>query len=84
MSDVFISYSRKNNKFARRLIDNLILHGKDAWVDWEGIPLTSPNWWMEIKTGIEAADSFVFIMSPAISTVSLPSCLDCEKCVDHP
>ena len=64
MSDVFISYSRKNSDFARRLIDRLILQGQDAWVDWEGIPLTSPNWWTEIKTGIEAADSFVFIMSP--------------------
>src|SRR5689334_23360117 len=64
MSDVFISYSRKNSDFARRLIDKLILRGKDAWVDWEGIPLTSPNWWLEIKAGIEAADSFVFIMSP--------------------
>ena len=64
MSDVFISYSRHNSDFARRLIDKLILRGKDAWVDWEGIPLTSPNWWMEIKAGVEAADSFVFIMSP--------------------
>jgi hypothetical protein len=43
MSDVFISYSRKNSAFARRLIDKLNLTGKDAWVDWEGIPLTAPN-----------------------------------------
>lgn len=64
MTDVFISYSRRNTDFARRLIDRLILKGKDAWVDWEGIPLTSPNWWAEIKAGIETADSFVFIMSP--------------------
>jgi formylglycine-generating enzyme required for sulfatase activity len=64
MSDVFISYSRKNTPFARRLLDKLILVGKDAWVDWEGIPLTSPNWWSEIKTGIEGADNFVLILSP--------------------
>ncbi|MBI1279811.1 MAG: PQQ-binding-like beta-propeller repeat protein [Anaerolineaceae bacterium] len=64
MTDVFISYSRKNSDFARRLIDRLNQRGKDAWVDWEGIPLTSPNWWNEIKSGIEATDSFVFIMSP--------------------
>ncbi|MBZ0279545.1 MAG: TIR domain-containing protein [Anaerolineae bacterium] len=64
MSDVFISYSRKNSPFARRLIDKLVLTGKDAWVDWEGIPLTSPNWWAEIKAGIEGAHNFVFIMSP--------------------
>lgn len=64
MSDVFISYSRKNSTFARRLIDCLSLANKDAWVDWEGIPLTAPNWWSEIKAGIEGADSFVFILSP--------------------
>ncbi|MCB9450505.1 MAG: toll/interleukin-1 receptor domain-containing protein [Anaerolineaceae bacterium] len=64
MSDVFISYSRKNSAFAHRLIDGLTLANKDAWVDWEGIPLTSPNWWSEIKAGIEGADSFVFILSP--------------------
>lgn len=63
-SDVFISYSRKNPTFARKLIDRLTLKGKDAWVDWEGIPLTSPNWWNEIKQGIEQADSFVFIVRP--------------------
>lgn len=64
MSDVFISYSRRNSDFARRLIGRLTRTGKDAWVDWEGIPLTAPNWWSEIKSGIEAADSFVFIMTP--------------------
>lgn len=64
MTDVFISYSRRNSLFARRMIDKLILSGKDAWVDWEGIPLTSPNWWGEIKAGIEGADNFVFILSP--------------------
>lgn len=64
MADVFISYSRKDSEFARKLIDQLNLKGKGTWVDWEGIPLTSPNWWLEIKTGIEASDSFLFIMSP--------------------
>jgi tetratricopeptide (TPR) repeat protein len=64
MSDVFISYSRKNSEFARRLIERLTRAGKDSWVDWEGIPLTSPNWWSEIKAGIEGANSFMFIMSP--------------------
>jgi len=64
MSDVFISYSRRNSDFARRLIDRLTRANKESWVDWEGIPLSSPNWWNEIKAGIENADSFIFIMSP--------------------
>ncbi|HRF98748.1 MAG TPA: toll/interleukin-1 receptor domain-containing protein, partial [Aggregatilineales bacterium] len=64
MSDVFISYSRKNSDFARKLIEKIKAIGKDWWVDWEGIPLSSPSWWAEIKAGIENADNFVFIMSP--------------------
>lgn len=63
MSDVFISYSRKNSPFARKLIKRLTKANKDFWVDWEDIPLTS-EWWQEIKEGIEKADNFVFIMSP--------------------
>lgn len=35
----------------------------DAWVDWESIPLTA-DWWEEIKAGIEAADTFIFVISP--------------------
>lgn len=64
MNDVFISYSRRNTEFARRLIEQLNLSGKNSWVDWEGISLISPNWWEEIKRGIESADSFLFITSP--------------------
>jgi len=64
MTDVFISYSRKDKDFAKKIIDKLSLSGKDAWVDWEGIPLNSPNWWNEIKTGIDNADNFIFLMSP--------------------
>ena len=66
MSDVFISYSRKNSAFAHRLIEKLIFLGKDAWVDCEGIPLTSPNWWADIQAGIEGADNFVFHPQPGL------------------
>ncbi len=63
MSDVFISYSRKDQDFVRQL--NAALNEKDrqAWVDWEGIPFTA-DWWEEIQRGIEAADSFLFVISP--------------------
>ncbi|GAB4508702.1 MAG: hypothetical protein OHK0046_01920 [Anaerolineae bacterium] len=64
MSDVFISYSRRNKEFARKLVNRLTETGRTAWVDWEGIPLTASNWWQEIQNGIEKADNFVFILSP--------------------
>jgi tetratricopeptide (TPR) repeat protein len=81
MTDVFISYSRKNSEFAHRLIDRLNLANKKSWVDWEGIPLTAPNWWAEIKAGIENADNFVFIISPA-STASIVCNMELDYALD--
>jgi len=63
MADVFISYSRRDKAFTQKFHDALVQAGKDAWVDWEGIPLTA-DWWIEIENGIEAANAFVFIISP--------------------
>ena len=41
-ADVFISYSRHDGDFVRRLHDALRELGKDPWVDWEDIPATAP------------------------------------------
>lgn len=64
MSDLFLSYQRDYSVFAHRLIDHLHGRGKDAWVDWEGIPFSAPNWWQEIQAGIEGAHNFIFILTP--------------------
>ena len=63
MADVFISYSRRDEQFVRRLYGALVAEGRDVWVDFEDIPLTA-DWWREIQTGIEAADVFIFVISP--------------------
>jgi hypothetical protein len=63
MTDVFISYSRKDSEFMRYLHGRLNELERDVWVDWEDIPATA-DWWDEIKTAIEAADAFAFIISP--------------------
>lgn len=63
MTDVFISYSRRDTDFARQLFDALSASGRESWVDWEGIPY-SADWWREICNGIDAAETFVFIISP--------------------
>lgn len=63
MTDVFISYSRKDADFVRRLHTALAADQRDTWVDWEDIP-ASADWWREVTAGIEAADAFVFIISP--------------------
>lgn len=63
MTDIFISYSRKDSEFMRFLHGELSKQERDVWVDWEDIPATA-DWWDEIKTAIEAADAFAFIISP--------------------
>ena len=71
MANVFISYAREETPFVRALHAALAAQQRDAWVDWEDIPLTA-EWLNEIYAGIEAADTFVFVLSPA--SVQSPSC----------
>ncbi len=63
MRDVFISYARKDGEFVRRLYDALKEHGREAWVDWEGIPPTD-KWLDTIRSAIDEADAFLFVISP--------------------
>lgn len=63
MAKVFISYSRKDIEFARKLTSKLQEDGLDFWIDWEGIPPTV-DWRREIEKGIEEADVFLFLISP--------------------
>jgi WD40 repeat protein len=77
MPDVFISYSRKDKDFVQRLHGALANINRDVWVDWEDIP-ASADWWREIQTGIESADTFVFVISPD----SLGSDV-CRREIDH-
>jgi WD40 repeat protein len=73
MTDVFLSYSRRDQEFVRRLHDALEERGRDVWVDWEGIPATA-EWMAEVRRAIDAADSFVFVISP--DSVASPVCRD--------
>jgi hypothetical protein len=63
MSDVFISYSSLDIDFVRYLFDQLTARDRQPWADWQDIPPTA-DWLAEIYRGIEAADSFLFIISP--------------------
>src|SRR5450432_3919690 len=77
MSKVFISYSREDKAFVRRLHDALVAQTFDVWVDWEDIP-SSADWWQEISTGIDMADGVIAVLSPPylVST-------NCNREVDH-
>ena len=73
MSDIFISYSRANREFTKHLYDALLLKGYDVWVDWDDIEFAE-DWWAKIKQGIEAADNFLFIITP--TSVRSKVCFD--------
>jgi WD40 repeat protein len=77
MAAVFVSYSRRDKEFVRRLSDALAAQEREAWIDWKDIPLTA-EWQQEILTNIEAADTFIFVISPA-SVASV----NCRKEIDH-
>lgn len=62
MSDIFISYSRRDSDFMAMLHKRLTDEGHDVWVDWEDIPPTA-DWWEEIESAIEEAHVFAFIIS---------------------
>ncbi|MGH7555740.1 MAG: toll/interleukin-1 receptor domain-containing protein, partial [Longimicrobiales bacterium] len=59
----FISYSRRDRDFARRLVDALRTRNRDAWVDLEGIE-PSEEWLKKLHAAIDAAPAFVFVISP--------------------
>lgn len=65
---IFVSYSRKNERFARRLVGDLSDAGLMVWYDRHKIK-GGKRWWDEIQKGIDRADYFVF----CISSTSLQS-----------
>ncbi|MDP6599762.1 MAG: toll/interleukin-1 receptor domain-containing protein, partial [Candidatus Poribacteria bacterium] len=50
--------------------DQLTARDREPWADWQDIPPTA-DWLAEIYRGIEAADSFLFIISPDSPTLCL-------------
>ncbi len=63
MAKVFVSYSRKDTDFTKRLTEELQKSGLEFWVDWEGIPPTV-DFMKKIENGIEESDVFLFLLSP--------------------
>ncbi|HAX86908.1 MAG TPA: type IV secretion protein Rhs [Cyanobacteria bacterium UBA11370] len=71
--DVFISYSRADADFARKLNDTLQIQGKTTWFDQESIASGS-DFQQEINRGIKVCDNLLFILSPR--SVNSPYCKD--------
>ncbi len=71
--DVFVSYSRADADFARKLNDSLQMQGKTTWFDQESIASGS-DFQQEIYRGIKACDNFLFILS--VRSVNSLYCAD--------
>lgn len=63
MSDVFLSYSRRDSEFVQRLAGALSERGKDVWIDVDGIR-DAEVFPAALQTAVERSDGFVFVISP--------------------
>lgn len=77
LSDVFISYSRKDTEFVKQLDQAFKAQDMEVWVDYEDIA-PSIDWWEEIQAGIEAANIFVFVITPDSVTSEI-----CREEISH-
>ncbi len=68
---IFISYSRKDADFVRRVHERLVALGRETWVDWEGIP-PSADWMRRIEGAIDAAEAVACVLTPDF--VASPVC----------
>jgi TolB protein len=60
---IFISYSRSDEVFARRLATDLISKGADVWLDVIRI-VGGQDWGEAIQAGLDSANTMVLIISP--------------------
>ena len=64
MTDVFVSYSRRDDEFVERLVESISARGKEVWLDTEGIA-DADVFPEAIKRAIEGSDAFVFVITPS-------------------
>ncbi|MEZ5291734.1 MAG: toll/interleukin-1 receptor domain-containing protein [Vicinamibacterales bacterium] len=62
-ADVFVSYSREDLDFARRVQRECQAAGVQPWVDIDGL-FAGERFWPEICRAIDSAAAFVFVITP--------------------
>lgn len=63
MSNIFVSYSRKDADFALQLARSLSDMGSDVWIDVQDIP-PGMKWSSAIQQGLDVCDALVVVISP--------------------
>lgn len=81
MSQVFISYSRKDIESVRPFYELASKQEKNLWIDWNGIYPTE-DFMEKIFQEIEASDACVFMLSPSWLS-SKPCQLEFEHAVRY-
>lgn len=64
MPRLFISYSRQDESFARRLATSLSEMGADIWIDIKDIP-AGMKWSSAIQQGLDVCDAMIVIITPS-------------------
>ena len=64
MGYIYISYSRKNAEFTRRLVSDLETHGYTTWVDTDDLQ-AGDQWANQIEAAIQGAEVFLTLLSTA-------------------
>jgi hypothetical protein len=62
-NEIFISYSRKDADFVKKLFTRLKAAGIDCWIDFEDIE-PGAKWQQEILIACQACHNFIFCLSP--------------------
>ncbi len=71
--DVFISYSRNDGDFARKLNEQLQVNGRSTWFDQDSIAVGA-DFQKEIYKGITNSNNFIFLISH--KSITSPYCAD--------
>lgn len=64
MPRLFVSYSRTDEVFARRIATSLSQMGADIWIDLRDIP-AGMKWSSAIQQGLDVCDAMILIVSPS-------------------
>ena len=77
MTDVFVSYSRRDTEFVQRIAASIESRGKTVWIDTADIA-DAEVFPAALRTAIEGSDAFLFVISPTSVASQF-----CEQEVDY-
>ena len=68
MTQVFISYSRRDLDFVEQLAADLQAAGLDVWYDLSELK-GGDDWAEEIQAAIDSSDKFIIVISPEFNCI---------------